>query len=58
MKKRIEIKCGNCEEINIIKPPRKYLKKTWYIDLCCGYCGKMTYIAFYREKLKIVDIED
>lgn len=53
-RRRIEIKCGNCGHINIIKPPRKYLKKTWYIDILCDECGKMNYTTFYFGKMHLV----
>lgn len=51
--KEIKIKCGNCGIENIIKPPRKYLKKTWYIELKCAKCEKMNYLAFYFGKVKL-----
>ena len=53
-KDKVKLKCGNCGHINVITPPRKYLKKTWFIVINCESCGKKNNIGFYFGKLRAI----
>lgn len=58
-REKIKIICGNCQYEHNIRPPRKYLKKTWSIHLKCGKCEKMNYVSFFFGKdVRLIGVSD